>query len=97
VLVQVIFHSRTDDVEVVDVVTLEPAIAFGERHVGAPLSLALRIPADGDGEVHDASVAFDRWAGTMAVVDLELGWIEGDECLMVTDLDGSGIMLQIIE
>jgi hypothetical protein len=31
----------------------------------------------------------------MAIVDVEIEWIEGSECLTLTDVDGDEVVLQI--
>jgi hypothetical protein len=95
VLAQMIFHSPAEEVDVIDVIALEPAVAFGEHDRGAPLSLALRIPPGDIDPFHDVLDTFDSWALRMAIVAVEIEWIDGAECLTLTDVDGDEVVLQI--
>jgi hypothetical protein len=95
-LAQLLFHSVEEDLAVLDVIALEPAVEFGHSRPGAPISLALRIPRDLSDEAVEAMVAFDRWAARIAVVDVDIDWVDGDECLTVADQLGAAVVLQIV-
>ena len=98
-LTQAMFHSCADDLDVLDVVVIEPGggMLGDEYHpAGAPVSVALRHQAVmGDPRLDHALALLDAWSEDLSIVSIELGLIGDTSYLSLCSEHGEDVVLEV--
>jgi hypothetical protein len=98
-MTQAIFHSCDDDIDVLDVVVVEPegGMLGGDFHpAGAPVSVALRHSAVlGDPQLAHALALLDSWSNDLSMVSIELGEVGEISYLALCSEAGEDLVLEV--
>jgi hypothetical protein len=98
-MTQAIFHSCEDDVDVLDVLVVEPGggMLGHEFHpAGAPVSVALRHDTVvGDPRLAQALALLDSWSNDLSMVSIELGEVGETSYLALSSEDGQDLVLEV--
>jgi hypothetical protein len=99
VLTQAMFHSCEDDLDVLDVVVVEPGggmLGHDFHPAGAPVSVALRHSAVvGDPRLAQALALLDSWSKELSIVSLELGEVGQTSYLSLSSEHGEDLVLEV--
>jgi hypothetical protein len=98
-MTQAIFHSCEADVDVLDVVVVEPGggMLGNDFHpAGAPVSVALRHSAVvGDPRLAHALELLDSWSNELSMVSIELGEVGEISYLALCSEAGEDLVLEV--
>ena len=88
-MAQVLFHSTTEEIGLIDLVVLEEA-GTGDQQlhiVGEPITVALHYGGDMAPEVRWVAAQLDAWAETMSVVTMNVLEVEDETYLHMCGRD----------
>jgi len=98
-MTQAMFHSCDDDIDVLDVLVVEPGggMLGNDFHpAGAPVSVALRHSAViGDPRLAHALALLDSWSNDLSIVSIELGEVGDTNYLAFCSERGEDLVLEV--
>ena len=95
-LAQLLFHSATEDTEVLDLVVVTSAGVLGQDYeTGSPLSFTLHHSPEQLGDMDDVAARLGSWATEMALLDFEIDRGDDPRFLTVSDMRGEELVLEL--